>query len=550
MQVLSHNQPSLKDIFKALPESAYAKNVDGIYIACSQRMAILAGYDTPEDIIGKTDNELKWGEQAATLIQNDRKVMETEETLIAQERGHCSIGGMRLFRTIKSPLYDNDKKVIGVTGISFDITDMLHLDTAWADKLAADAAMEKAESDFLKKWYQEISGQKIAAPLALDEIGNKLKTYMEGIIDKLPANIYWMDLDGYILGCNQQMASVLGYENRNDIIGEHTLKFLQAHECEQVLENNKRAVQTNEVIVFEETAQFEGEEKIFLSHKSALQDENGAPISLVGVSFDITERKRIERELKIAKEEAEAANLAKLHFMNNMRHDIRTPLSCVVGSARILKAIETDPEKAEFIEGILTSSQHLLQMLTNMLEFDRVQSKEKNVELTTLSIRNLGEGLLGMLKLTAQAKNLKFILDIDSNMPDTVRTDSYRLQRILMNLLNNAVKFTHKGSVTLRIEQKNQNTYISVKDTGIGIDPARKGEVFDKFVRLVASDKGLYEGEGLGLAIVKQFVEELDGTIELESQPGIGSAFTVILPSLNDLDAGLTKEVMDESIIS
>lgn len=531
MQAQSKSSGYLDSIFRALPESTYAKDRNGIYLACSQRMAEMAGFKSPDEIIGKTDHDMCWSDQAAVLQANDRRVMETRETLIIEERGHTMTRGTMLVRTIKSPLYDENNHVMGIVGISFDITDMLHLKESWVDKIAADSALERAESILLRQWYQEVSGQKITAHLSLDEISNKLKFYMEGIIDKLPANIYWVDLDGYVLGCNQQMASVLGHENRNDVIGQHTSKYTaQPYDCDIVLENNRRAIESKEVIVFEETVNLPDGEKIFLSHKSALCDENGKAVSLVGVSFDITERKRMERELKIAKEEAEAANLAKIHFMNNMRHDLRTPLSCVVGSARILKAMEEDPEKVEFIDGILRSSQHLLQMLTNMLEFDHIQSKEKSVEFKPVNVIKLSQDLIEMLQLTAKQKNLKLSLEVVSGTPASCSTDIYRLQRVLLNLLNNAIKFTHEGAVTLCLEREADQLKITVKDTGIGINPERKHEVFDKFVRLVDSDKGLYEGEGLGLAIVKQFVSDLQGEISLKTEVGEGSTFVVTLP--------------------
>jgi PAS domain S-box-containing protein len=530
MQAESKYRISSDKIFNALPESSYAKNAQGVYLMCSQRMASLAGFESPDDVIGKTDYDMCWRQHADLFLANDRRVMETKKTLIVEEPGHSMLREATLVRTIKSPLYDDNKNVIGIVGISFDITDLMYLKQSWVDKLAANSALERAESTFLRQWYQEVSGQKITTHLSLDEVSNKLKTYMEGIIDKLPANIYWMDLQGRMLGCNQQMADVLGCQDRNELIGRDCGQYYENFDALDCMDNNAKALKNGEVLVFEESAIFDGEEKIFLSHKSALRDEEGLPISLVGVSFDITERKRMERELKIAKEEAEAANLAKIHFMNNMRHDLRTPLSCVVGSARVLKAIENDPEKAEFIDGILKSSQHLLQMLTNMLEFDHIQSKEKTVEFKPVNIVKLSNDLIEMLQLIAKEKNLKLILEISSGTAETILSDIYRLQRILMNLLNNAIKFTNQGFVKLRLERHAESFKLIIQDTGIGIDSKRKHEVFDKFVRLVDSDKGLYEGEGLGLAIVKQFVEELQGEIFLDSELGKGCTFTVVLP--------------------
>lgn len=550
MQAHDGHYISLEEIFYALPESVYAKDKAGRYIACSRRAAQMTGYDNPKEIIGKTDHELFWSEYADEICKNDKRVIETAETQIFEERGHTIYPGVVMVRTIKSPLFDEDEEVCGIVGISVDVSDMFENSAMLLKKMAADQAIQRTESSFLKSWYQEVSGQEIKEPLSLDDIANRLKTYMEGIIDKLPANVYWMDANGIMLGCNQQMAAVLGLKDRHELIGKDFNHYYAKVNGMHCMDNNLAAIKSGGVLVFEETVELDGEARTFLSHKSALRDPNGEPISLLGVSFDITERKRIERELKIAKEEAEAANLAKLHFMNNMRHDLRTPLSCVVGSARILKAMENDPQKAEFIEGILKSSQHLLQMLTNMLEFNHIQSKEKTVEFKSVKIIELGRDLIDMLSLTAKGKNIGLSLEVLPGTPEILLSDGYRLQRVLMNLLNNAIKFTHRGSVVLRFVRHGEALHISVQDTGIGIASEYKDEVFEKFVRLIDADKGIYEGEGLGLAIVKQFVEELNGQIELHSEVEVGSTFTIVLPLLQLAREDVTKGVYDESIIS
>lgn len=530
MQANLINSSFQAEVFEALPESVYYKNKEGTYLTCSHRAAQLAGLQRASDLIGKTDHDLFWADHADVLRANDLRVMETGQTMVFEERAHTVDPAVQLIRTVKSPFLDSEGNIAGVVGISFNLTDLLDKSMSFRNKVAADKAMARVESNFLKKWYQEVSGQIIAEDLSLDDIGNHLKTYMEGIIDKLPANIYWMGLDGRMLGCNQQMAEVLGCKDRNELIGQYCQQYYEQYQASAAQDNNSQALQHSEVLVTEESAIFDGEEKIFLSHKSPLRDKEGKAISLVGVSFDITERKRIERELKIAKEQAEAANLAKLHFMNNMRHDIRTPLSCVVGSARILKSLENDPEKAEFIEGILKSSENLLQMLTNMLEFNHIQSQERTVEFTPVKITKLAQDLVDMLQITAKGKGLDLSISVAPGTLEQILSDGYRLQRVLLNLMSNAIKFTHQGSVTLNIETQGKYLLISVKDTGIGFSLEHKHKVFDKFVRLVSSDKGLYEGEGLGLSIVKQFADELNARIEVESEEGVGSSFTLFLP--------------------
>ncbi len=258
-------------------------------------------------------------------------------------------------------------------------------------------------------------------------------------------------------------------------------------------------------------------------------------IGLIGATLDITERKAMEQALAKAKEDSEAANFAKSHFLNNMRHDIRTPLSCIVGSARVLKKMEHDPEKLEFIDGILDCSESLLSMITHMLEYDTLAAKERPVKLEIVKIKKLSRDLLLMVSLAAKRKGIDIELNIADDVPEYVETDTYRIQRILLNLMTNAIKFTDKGMVALNVAVKQQDMKllalnIAVHDTGIGIPKDKHYVIFDKFVRLNTIEKNVESGEGLGLSIVRQYVNELSGSIAVSSTLGEGSTFYLTVP--------------------
>lgn len=546
-------QISPERVLADLPESIFWKDINGVYLGCTNFFVQIAGVASREDIIGKTDYDLLWRDYANMIHRNDRLVIESGATHVFEEEGIRANSEKILVRTIKTPMRNEAGEVIGIIGVSSNITDLSTSQKKLIDQLAAYEAIKKTESAYLRQWYEETAGQKVSEAVSAEVVGNKLRTYIESIIDKLPANLFWMDLKGKILGANTEMSKVVGHQTRQEIIGKNIADFVPDDVVDMVHENNAQVIRDDKIIAFEERVKLEreGEEAVFLSYKVPLKDDEDKPIGLMGVSFNITDRKRMEQELKRAKEEAEAANLAKIHFLNNMRHDIRTPLSCVVGSARILKQMEADPDKLEFIEGILKSSESLLQMMTNMLEYSMTENTERKVELKPVHVQALLKDLCDMLSLTVKQKGLALNLTIDPETPPSIISDHYRLQRVLLNLLNNAIKFTNTGDVTVDVkpDEKAKRLWIKVIDTGIGIPEKQQQIIFEKFVRLVDADKGLYQGEGLGLSIVKQFVEELGGTLEVQSALGQGSTFLLSLPYAYTKLMG-EKEVQDAGVVS
>lgn len=523
----------LEHIIRAFPENIYWKNLDSVYLGCSDVLAHWAGYASAKDIIGKTDHDLSWKQQAASFIEHDKKVIRLNKPDVLEEVQLLASGDWILVRTIKAPFYDNEGCVAGLVGLSIDISAFGDIHTRIVNRLAIDNAIRKAESDFLNSWYHEVTGKKVSEHLPPEAVGNKLKFFVDHIIDKLPANIFWMEPGGKMLGCNKAEANIFGFEETSDLIGKNVFSLLTDEAVKALVENNQKVYDSLETLIVEEQlVDSKGESLgIFLSYKAPLIDDEDKTIGIMGVSFNITERKRMEQELQFAKEQAEAANLAKTIFLNNMRHDLRTPVSCTLGAARILRQLETSPEKIDFIEGIISQNESLLQMLTNMLEFDAVQSQERPVQLKEVDIVKLTHDVVQMLSLAAKKKELEFCLKISPLLPRIVVTDEYRLQRILLNVINNAIKFTDKGFVSVTVSVLNADRLlVEVQDTGIGIPADMHLTIFDRFVRVIDANKGLYNGEGLGLSIVKQFCDDLNASIDLKSALGEGTLFKLVVP--------------------
>jgi signal transduction histidine kinase len=246
--------------------------------------------------------------------------------------------------------------------------------------------------------------------------------------------------------------------------------------------------------------------------------------------LDISEIKMTQFELMKAKQKAETASQAKSKFLSNMSHELRTPLNGIIGASNLLLQEQCLPEQRSHLEILKFSSEHMMILINEILDFNKIESGRFELETLPVNMRAFLKKLETQFSVQAHAKGLLFLVDIDDNLEAEFLTDETRLNQIFSNLLSNAIKFTHKGGITLgarKISSTSKKSVIQfmVQDTGIGIPPHKQQEVFESFTQADTDTTRKYGGTGLGLAISRKLVGLFSGDLKLQSEDGKGSTF-------------------------
>ncbi len=384
-----------------------------------------------------------------------------------------------------------------------------------------------------------------------DKIIAELKAEIEAlrtVISMTPGNVYWKNTDNIYMGCNNNVANLLSFSSFEDIVGKSAADIMPAELAKEIDQTDLSVILNGQEVCVEEVGYHADgtTPAVYLSRKVPLHDRNQQIKGMLGISFDITERKKFEETLRIAKEKAEAANRAKSQFLAMISHELRTPLTSILGFANLLESALPQHEKQEYIKHIANSGAYLLSLINSVLDYNKLENNKFELTQLPFNLKELIESVINMLSSNAKLKNLPLIFGFPDNIPQQMIGNSRALRQILINLIGNAIKFTEKGQVTVSIHLLKQtedhiNVQIIVTDTGVGIPSNEQQYIFKRFYQLgnVYTRNASLTGTGLGLAIVKKLIKLLKGKITVESKVNQGSTFTVTLPFQLNLHTSL-----------
>lgn len=367
------------------------------------------------------------------------------------------------------------------------------------------------------------------------EASIKSANYFLFLQDQLPDLFYYKDAQSRFLGGNKAWKEFHGFTGTQQWLGKtdkDSPRFSPAEGArifaeEQAMLRNGKMERKREHL-----RNADGSDKYLDSIKVPIFDDKQKLLGLVGLTRDITEQVHIENALAYAKTAAEQAAIAKSSFLAVMSHEIRTPMNGVIGCASLLGETQLDEEQQQLVRTIQSCGEGLLVIINDILDYSKIEAGQIILDVHSFHLRELVEDTLELFSKSAADKNLELNYYIEPEVPLNLEGDSSRIRQVLINLIGNAIKFTERGEVILRIELQHKNTdenscklLFSVRDTGIGIPDEHQSNLFQVFTQADNSITRKYGGTGLGLAISKKIVQQMGGDIWFTSKPHKGTCF-------------------------
>ena len=350
------------------------------------------------------------------------------------------------------------------------------------------------------------------------------------LLESSPDAVTVYDHLGNVTYVNPAFEEIFGWKC-GELLGKR-LDFIPPHEIERTQDAVKRTLKGEKVLLECQRMTKKGKLLDVAAKASVLNDSQGNVIGMIVIARDISDIKRVHKELQKAKEEAESANRAKSTFVANMSHEIRTPMNAIMGMTHLALQTALSPKQNDYLNKIKISANSLLGIINDILDFSKIEAGKLEIESVDFNLDDVMHNLVPVVTMKSQEKeNLEVLFDIAHNVPRFLKGDPLRLGQVLINLANNAVKFTEAGEIVVSTrlikEEKDQvSLEFSVSDTGIGLTPEQIDRLFEAFTQADSSTTRKYGGTGLGLTICKSLIEMMGGEIRVKSDPGRGSTFS------------------------
>lgn len=558
---VKQNKELLRTVIDSTPDWIFIKDNDFKFRLVNQGFANAMNRQ-PEEFIGKTDVEMGFPLEAVLgdkekgipgFHDDDAEVLQTGKSKMVIEESYILSGRRVTMSVVKVPVLDADKKrVTGILGYAHDISDLKEA----SEKLLQD---EKLRRSLSQASHLLLSNANLEAALgdAMKRLGEDLLAdHVEVFTNERAEDsgqwtctrlLTWKRNGSEVVQHRGQAASTTLFpespvfkalESRRVFHGD--VSNIQSEQIKEYY--RKEGVQTLAVIpIFNQ--QFFWGFAVFRNTQSKKTWSDAEISALEFFSTTLTaavERKQMEEELIEARNIAEHASLAKSSFMANMSHELRTPMNGIIGFTDLVLTTQLQPAQYEYLLNVKKSAYGLLEIINDILEFSKIESGKMQIDHVQFQLDVLVQESVDILTVKAHEKQLEVICHIDPDLPSRFMGDPTRIRQVLVNLLGNAIKFTPAGEIFISLiigrsthleeGKKIMDILLSVQDTGIGISEEQLKRIFDSFTQADVATTRNYGGTGLGLTISKSLATLMGGNINVASEPGRGSTFTLVLP--------------------
>jgi PAS domain S-box-containing protein len=400
------------------------------------------------------------------------------------------------------------------------------------------------KGDELDKLVDALNAQRTGLRQHALELGNA-NARMAAILDNIPDLAWVKDASGHFTAVNRAFAVAKGFAQPSEMIGKTDLEVHPLELAEHYRRDDAEVMASGGSKRIEERhVNSNGDDALIETIKTVIRDGDGRVAGTVGIARDITARVQAEADRK-ARAVAEAANQAKSAFLANMSHEIRTPMNAILGLTALVLRDSLEPRQRNYLQKAHASAELLLQILNDILDFAKIEAGRLDVESIPFSLDDVLNNIVNVLSAKAEAAELELLLAVPPKLPSALVGDPWRLGQVLLNLANNAVKFTERGEVIVAIKLVEQGAQFvklrfEVRDTGIGMSAEEQQRLFEPFSQADVSISRRYGGTGLGLAISWNLVQLMGGELQVNSAPGSGSRFYFTLPFKLQAEAAAT----------
>jgi len=481
----------------------------------------LTGYAPFFNASGKRIGVLGVDIKAAKILQYERKLLFIFIGIFSISIILSVLLGIFLGSWLSAPILAITSSAERIGQGDFDI----QIPVKTHDELGVLSHTFNAMTQKIKKSIIQLKDENIKRQVAENKFRSIFENAMEGI--------YQSSFDRQIIMANPEFARMLGYESPEDVLHNITDISSQLYaEPDRHQELLACLEAKGQVSNFRIRVLKKDGSEIWTELNARVVEESTGFRFIEGLIKDISEQlaKEIAQEKEAA---AKAASLAKSEFLANMSHEIRTPMNAVLGLTHLALKTDLSSKQKDYLNKIMYSAQNLLNIINDILDFSKIEAGKLSMETINFDMENVMNNLAGILGLKAEEKGLEILFRLDKEIPDTLIGDPLRLQQILTNLINNAIKFTETGTILLSIQKTTDEPIdnhicikFSIKDTGIGLTREQADTLFQSFSQADASITRKYGGTGLGLTICKRLVEMMKGEIQVDSLPGQGSTFS------------------------